>query len=328
MRNPFSNTFLTGMHSGEVTAGVLRGERASFQLFGDTVNTTARIESTSIPNRIQISQQTAELLIKAGKSSWVTQRAETINAKGKGELTTYWLRASVEGSGTSTESSTSSDNHTHLQNENKPKPSKTMALDQDRKDRLVDWNVEIMKSMLKQIIARRNAASKYSNGESKKVKVETMARDEQMTVLDEVCEVISLPDFDRRVAMMQQDPESVVLSSEISEQINDFVVCIATMYNDNPFHNFGHASHVVMSTCKLLSRIVAADNDDSGDVLRDSTTAAKNLHDHTYGITSDPMTQFACVFSALIHDVDHSGVSNAQLVLENAPLAQLYKKYV
>jgi len=30
-----------GIHSGPVTAGVLRGERARFQLFGDTMNTTA-----------------------------------------------------------------------------------------------------------------------------------------------------------------------------------------------------------------------------------------------------------------------------------------------
>jgi len=32
-------TMRFGLHSGPVTAGVLRGERARFQLFGDTMNT-------------------------------------------------------------------------------------------------------------------------------------------------------------------------------------------------------------------------------------------------------------------------------------------------
>jgi hypothetical protein len=35
--------------------------------------------------------------------------------------------------------------------------------------------------------------------------------------------------------------------------------------------------------------------------------------------------RFACVFAALIHDVDHSGAPNAQLVKEDSPVARLYK---
>jgi hypothetical protein len=52
---------------------------------------------------------------------------------------------------------------------------------------------------------------------------------------------------------------------------------------------------------------------------------ASSLHDHTYGITSDPLTQFACVFSALIHDVDHTGVPNSQPVKEKVKLSAHYK---
>jgi 3'5'-cyclic nucleotide phosphodiesterase len=79
-----------------------------------------------------------------------------------------------------------------------------------------------------------------------------------------------------------------------------------------------------MSVTKLLSRIVAP-----SDVLDDYRDKANNallstLHDHTYGITSDPLTQFACVFSALIHDAGHTGVSNSQLITENIELAERY----
>jgi class 3 adenylate cyclase len=45
-----------GLHSGQVTGGVLRGERSRFQLFGDTVNTAARMEHTGAKGKIQISQ--------------------------------------------------------------------------------------------------------------------------------------------------------------------------------------------------------------------------------------------------------------------------------
>jgi class 3 adenylate cyclase len=83
-----------GLHSGPVTAGVLRGDRARFQLFGDTVNTAARMESNGVPGRIHCSQSTCDLLLVAGKASWLKTREGTIHAKGKGEMQTYWIEPS------------------------------------------------------------------------------------------------------------------------------------------------------------------------------------------------------------------------------------------
>jgi class 3 adenylate cyclase len=60
-------TLRIGLHSGPVTAGVLRGERARFQLFGDTVNTAARMEQTGMKDKIQLSQATADYIIAGGK---------------------------------------------------------------------------------------------------------------------------------------------------------------------------------------------------------------------------------------------------------------------
>ncbi|CAB9525293.1 Receptor-type guanylate cyclase gcy [Seminavis robusta] len=83
-----------GVHSGPVTAGVLRGEKGRFQLFGDTVNTAARMESNGKAGMIHVSQATADELTKAGKSSWLKLRDEKITAKGKGEMQTYFVMMS------------------------------------------------------------------------------------------------------------------------------------------------------------------------------------------------------------------------------------------
>jgi class 3 adenylate cyclase len=93
-----------GLHSGAVTAGVLRSANSRFQLFGDTVNTSARMESNGTPNRIHISQTTADLLIKAGKGQWLTKRDELIEAKGKGKMQTYWVEPGCGNAATSIQS--------------------------------------------------------------------------------------------------------------------------------------------------------------------------------------------------------------------------------
>ena len=77
-----------------------------------------------------------------------------------------------------------------------------------------------------------------------------------------------------------------------------------------------------MSANKLLSRIVSPED---VNYHRSSVKAiASDLHQYTYGITSDPLTQFAIMISTLVHDVDHTGVSNQQRGREEPELAKRY----
>jgi hypothetical protein len=94
-------------------------------------------------------------------------------------------------------------------------------------------------------------------------------------------------------------------------------------FSNAAFHCFEHASHVALSATKLLSRVVKSDTIDYNDLAYKNVSDAV-LHDHTFGITSDPIIQFALVFAALIHDVDHTGVPNATLVAEESELAKFY----
>ena len=78
---------------------------------------------------------------------------------------------------------------------------------------------------------------------------------------------------------------------------------------------------LLQSVVKLMGRILPTSLYKTS---AKSDSDALALHDHTYGITSDPLTHFACIFAALIHDVDHHGVPNMQLVQEQDPVAVLY----
>lgn len=81
-----------------------------------------------------------------------------------------------------------------------------------------------------------------------------------------------------------------------------------------------------MSVNKLLKRIVAPDVEleqlAEGEHNRDKL--ASHIHAYTHGINSDPLGIFAIVFSAIIHDIDHRGVSNQQLIKEEEGMAIKY----
>ena len=313
-----------GLHSGPVTAGVLRGDKSRFQLFGDTMNTASRIESTGAKDRIQVSDATAKLLKKYGKGNWLELRHDLVEAKGKGKLQTYFIRMrSPESNGTSNVPGPDMSENEFREDEE----GVIRQLMSERTSRLIDWTVDILSRLIRQIVARREACG-FSVQRLSTPSTQTPSGPQgslcRSIPLFEVKEIVALPEFDPVLAETQEDADNVKLSDELLAQVHDFVTNIAALYNDNPFHNFEHASHVTMSVVKLLGRIISP-TDLAITKGTDFTEYSSKLHDHTYGITSDPLTQFACVLSALVHDVDHTGVPNTQLMKENKGLADYYQ---
>ena len=222
-----------GIHSGPVTAGVLRGEKARFQLFGDTVNTAARMESTGVKNKIQLSAETAALLRDHESDQWkIVPRENKVEAKGKGLLQTYWLVPNQLDASIRTVTSVGSASYLHnslsdsFMNGLSDGESETEDLsysERTKLDRTIDWNVDVLLTLLKRVVAMRES----SQGRARKLKRGGSFFQPTSMPIDEVKDIITLPSEER---VYNVNPEYVQLPPKAILQLHDFVRTVAELY--------------------------------------------------------------------------------------------------
>lgn len=301
------------------------------QLFGQTVNNAVKLEHSGLPMKIHASGATAELLEKAGNEDWLHKRSEHISAKGMGSMETFWVKPLSTSNGTSSDDGMGSV-QSDVESVSSVMIGPPQSSEKGKRLRLIRWTTQVLVELLQNLVADRQRHS-FENGIEPILaplhKTGPGALEEgpispsptKAIVVDElVRSVLEMPSFDKARTERRRKANQILLPSNVVRQIHLFVTNISGLYRDVPFHNFEHCTHVIMSARKLMKRIIEPDNIDY-----QLENAEATIHDTTYGISSDPLLLFTVVFSALIHDADHTGLTNAELVTAKDPLAGLYR---
>jgi hypothetical protein len=213
------------------------------------------MESNGLRGMIQVSQETATLLVNADKEHWLTPREDKIVAKGKGMLQTFFAdptkkRASSCGSG---ETGSKAD---ILKDESLPDIGKVPT---SAKSRLINWMVDLLLEDIKKIVGTMcvdccKQASHLTIGRIDQANIRGKRGTNQkcshsisyfppkgLTGIQEVTAALEMPKFDTtKVAIRTPgDSANVALRPEVVAGLKEYVSTIASLYRDqNQFHNF------------------------------------------------------------------------------------------
>ena len=113
-------------------------------------------------------------------------------------------------------------------------PSSSHSRAQDKHQPLIEWHVELLSKLIKQIVAQRTKTNKMVTGIDATVKPPTHYSNPR----NEAVDVITMPKFDAKKAKKILAPEEVTLSPAVMSQLRDYVSTLSALYRNNPFHSF------------------------------------------------------------------------------------------
>lgn len=148
-----------------------------------------------------MSQETADLLTRAGKGRWLVPRQDVIATKWNDAIPTFWLTSQVR-----------------IIHENEEKTEK--------RERLVLWVAEAFTTILKQLHGQRQSLQTLTRPTPSSHSVHRPTRTYSNSVLDERCEVITIPSYSQHPHV---DLEDVVLDKKATEQLKSFIRAISDM---------------------------------------------------------------------------------------------------
>jgi len=335
-----------GIHTGHCMGGVVGTLTPHYCLFGDMVNTTSRHESTGAAGKIQCSKDLYEHLAEFPAESQgplykFTPRGY-VEMKGKSRCYTYWLE-----SATKFNKDASRERISEIKMEVKSLLSKkkwmkrryfhitrrasggiiddadafslaptTVSAAFDHSNSLDDCGSTVISSIpdyTQDFFDDCNSSPSdhdtVSYSALKKTQWFGIKWDPNRSRVDMVATTHGLISSMLWKCVADVESELPENKDDLDHELLRYIDKISSLYEAHPFHSWEHACQVVLSASFLVKEYHKT-KDEIG-----SKT----------GIDSNPFVRFITVFSALIHDVGHLGMPNAQLVDDKHCLTKVYR---